>query len=84
MDGFHYWPTRSEWLVCDMVEKPARITQLVTRWIYEGKVSTRFSLKLPMKNAPEFGPLPRADRRLFRAKILTQFKQLCDRESKDR
>ena len=50
-DGFHYWPKRSvEWLVCDMVEKPARITQLVTRWIYEGKAQHAiFNLKLPMK-----------------------------------
>ncbi len=50
-DGFHYWPKRSvEWLVCDMVEKPARITQLVTRWIHESKAQHAiFNLKLPMK-----------------------------------
>ncbi len=50
-DGFHYWPKRSvEWLVCDMVEKPARIAKLVTHWIAEGKCQHAiFNLKLPMK-----------------------------------
>lgn len=50
-DGFHYWPKRAvEWLVCDMVEKPARIAQLVARWVAEGKCQHAiFNLKLPMK-----------------------------------
>ena len=50
-DGFHYWPKRSvEWLVCDMVEKPARIAQLVARWVAAGKCQRAiFNLKLPMK-----------------------------------
>ena len=50
-DGFHYWPKRSvEWLVCDMVEKPARIAQLVARWVAAGKCQrAMFNLKLPMK-----------------------------------
>ena len=50
-DGFHYWPKRSvDWLVCDMVEKPARIAQLVGRWVAEGKCRlAMFNLKLPMK-----------------------------------
>ena len=50
-DGFHYWPKRNvEWLVCDMVEKPARIAQLVARWVAAGKCQQAlFNLKLPMK-----------------------------------
>ena len=50
-DGFHYWPKRAvEWLVCDMVEKPARVAQLVARWVAEGKCQHAiFNLKLPMK-----------------------------------
>lgn len=50
-DGFHYWPKRNvEWLVCDMVEKPARIAQLVARWVAAGKCAHAiFNLKLPMK-----------------------------------
>ena len=50
-DGFHYWPKRAvEWLVCDMVEKPARIAQLVARWVAQGKCQRAiFNLKLPMK-----------------------------------
>lgn len=50
-DGFHYWPKRSvEWLVCDMVEKPARIAQLVAKWVAAGKCQHAiFNLKLPMK-----------------------------------
>ena len=54
-DGFHYWPKRAvEWLVCDMLEKPARIAQLVTRWVYEGKCQHAiFNLKLPMKKRSE-------------------------------
>lgn len=50
-DGFHYWPKRNvEWLVCDMVEKPERIAQLVSKWVAAGKCQhAMFNLKLPMK-----------------------------------
>ncbi|HKB59703.1 MAG TPA: 23S rRNA (cytidine(2498)-2'-O)-methyltransferase RlmM [Gallionellaceae bacterium] len=50
-DGFRYRPPRPvDWLVCDMVEKPQRVAELVTGWIASG-LSTRaiFNLKLPMK-----------------------------------
>lgn len=50
-DGFHYQPRRPvDWLVCDMVEKPQRVAELVGRWIASG-LTTRavFNLKLPMK-----------------------------------
>lgn len=50
-DGFRYWPKRAvDWLVCDMVESPKRITELIARWLAEGKCRhTIFNLKLPMK-----------------------------------
>lgn len=50
-DGFHYRPKRPvDWLVCDMVEKPARIAELVADWA-AGKHCKEaiFNLKLPMK-----------------------------------
>jgi len=52
-DGFKYRPKRSgynTWLVCDMVEKPSRITALMLDWIL-GKDAKEliFNLKLPMK-----------------------------------
>jgi 23S rRNA (cytidine2498-2'-O)-methyltransferase len=50
-DGFRYRPRRSvDWMVCDMVEKPSRIAQLVADWILRGDCrETIFNLKLPMK-----------------------------------
>jgi 23S rRNA (cytidine2498-2'-O)-methyltransferase len=51
-DGFTYRPTKKNpyWLVCDMVEKPARITHLVAQWFREGCCQEAiFNLKLPMK-----------------------------------
>ncbi|MBS1190127.1 MAG: putative 2-O-ribose methyltransferase [Rhodocyclaceae bacterium] len=54
-DGFHYRPKRPvDWLVCDMVEKPARIAGLVADWV-AGKHCKEaiFNLKLPMKKRYE-------------------------------
>ena len=50
-DGFHYRPDRPvDWLVCDMVEKPARIADLVAGWLADGLCRRSiFNLKLPMK-----------------------------------
>lgn len=51
-DGFRFVPTRNNisWLVCDMVEKPARITQLIANWMIKGWAREAiFNLKLPMK-----------------------------------
>jgi 23S rRNA (cytidine2498-2'-O)-methyltransferase len=50
-DGFHYRPPEPFGLmVCDMVEKPARIASLVAKWIGESWCrETVFNLKLPMK-----------------------------------
>lgn len=51
VDGFRYQPEKPvEWLVCDMVEQPIRIADLVARWLENGWCRyTIFNLKLPMK-----------------------------------
>ena len=50
-DGFRYRPARPvDWLVCDMVEKPGRVAELVARWFASGWCRAAvFNLKLPMK-----------------------------------
>ena len=51
-DGFNWRPDRKtvEWMVCDMVEQPARIAQLVADWTASGRCRRCiFNLKLPMK-----------------------------------
>ncbi len=51
-DGFKYRPKKKNvtWLVCDMVEKPARVGELMTGWILDGDCEEAiFNLKLPMK-----------------------------------
>jgi len=55
MDGFTFRPTEPfDWMVCDMVESPARIARLAARWIAEGWCrETIFNLKLPMKKRYE-------------------------------
>ncbi len=55
VDGFHYRPTRPvSWLVCDMVEKPARIAELCAGWVADGVATNAiFNLKLPMKKRYE-------------------------------
>lgn len=55
MDGFHFRPKRPvEWLVCDMVEKPARIAALVADWVASDTAQHAiFNLKLPMKKRLE-------------------------------
>lgn len=51
VDGFKFRPERPvNWLVCDMVEKPARIAELMAQWIADGDAQHAiFNLKLPMK-----------------------------------
>ena len=54
-DGFHFRPQRTvDWLVCDMVEQPARIAALVGDWA-AGVLCREaiFNLKLPMKKRYE-------------------------------
>ena len=50
-DAFAYKPPRPvDWLVCDMVEKPARVAELMERWLVKGWTRFAiFNLKLPMK-----------------------------------
>jgi 23S rRNA (cytidine2498-2'-O)-methyltransferase len=50
-DAFAYKPNRQvDWLVCDMVEKPARVAELMERWLVKGWCRFAiFNLKLPMK-----------------------------------
>ncbi|HEU4665058.1 MAG TPA: 23S rRNA (cytidine(2498)-2'-O)-methyltransferase RlmM, partial [Dokdonella sp.] len=50
-DGFRYRPPRAvDWLVCDMVEQPRRVAELMAHWLAEGLCRHAiFNLKLPMK-----------------------------------
>ncbi|MGF1747503.1 MULTISPECIES: 23S rRNA (cytidine(2498)-2'-O)-methyltransferase RlmM [Vibrio] len=51
-DGFKFEPPRKNvtWLVCDMIEKPSRVAQLMGEWLIKGWAKeTIFNLKLPMK-----------------------------------
>jgi 23S rRNA (cytidine2498-2'-O)-methyltransferase len=50
-DAFRYRPRRPvDWLVCDVVEQPVRVAELVARWIAQGLARRAiFNLKLPMK-----------------------------------
>ncbi|MFC3031736.1 23S rRNA (cytidine(2498)-2'-O)-methyltransferase RlmM [Pseudoalteromonas fenneropenaei] len=51
-DGFKYRPDRRniDWLVCDMVEKPIRVANLMVDWIVNAFAKELiFNLKLPMK-----------------------------------
>jgi 23S rRNA (cytidine2498-2'-O)-methyltransferase len=50
-DGFRYRPVRPvSWMVCDMVEQPIRVAELVAEWLAGGHCAhSIFNLKLPMK-----------------------------------
>ncbi|WP_288234378.1 23S rRNA (cytidine(2498)-2'-O)-methyltransferase RlmM [uncultured Haemophilus sp.] len=52
-DGFKFQPPKRkqiDWLVCDMVEQPIRISKLMAKWLINGWCrETIFNLKLPMK-----------------------------------
>ena len=50
-DGLSYLPKRPvDWMVCDIVDQPAKIATLVARWIGDGHARHAiFNLKLPMK-----------------------------------
>ena len=55
-DGFRYRPARNNisWLVCDMVEKPAKVAALMAEWLVNGWCREAiFNLKLPMKKRYE-------------------------------
>ena len=61
-DGFTFRPRRPvDWLVCDMVDKPARVIDLMAKWFERGDCkSAIFNLKLPMKRRYEEIQLSRA------------------------
>lgn len=50
-DGFKYAPRKAvDWLICDMVEKPAKVAELISAWFVAGWCKHAiFNLKLPMK-----------------------------------
>ena len=50
-DGFRYRPQKPvDWLVCDMVEQPRRVAELMAQWLAQGWCHYAvFNLKLPMK-----------------------------------
>lgn len=51
-DGFLYQPQHgnTDWLVCDMIEQPTRVGELMLEWLLSGKANAAiFNLKLPMK-----------------------------------
>jgi 23S rRNA (cytidine2498-2'-O)-methyltransferase len=50
-DGFRFRPKKPvDWLVCDMVEQPRRVAELIARWLAQGWCRRAiFNLKLPMK-----------------------------------
>jgi len=50
-DAFRFRPRRPvDWLVCDVVDQPMRIAELIARWIADGAARRAiFNLKLPMK-----------------------------------
>jgi 23S rRNA (cytidine2498-2'-O)-methyltransferase len=55
LDGFRYRPKQPvDWLVCDMVEQPAKVAALMADWIASGATTRAiFNLKLPMKKRVE-------------------------------
>ena len=84
-DGFHYRPKRPvDWVVCDMIEKPARIATLMADWVADGHAKRAvFNLKLPMKKRREQVLACRDDiaRRLAGVDYSLRFRQLYhDRE----
>jgi 23S rRNA (cytidine2498-2'-O)-methyltransferase len=53
VDGFKHRPMqgRVQWLVCDMIEQPQRVTQLMCDWLIRGDAKhAMFNLKLPMQS----------------------------------
>jgi len=54
-DGFRFRPKQPvDWLVCDMVEQPAKVAALMADWVVSGATPRAiFNLKLPMKKRVE-------------------------------
>ncbi|WP_111640430.1 23S rRNA (cytidine(2498)-2'-O)-methyltransferase RlmM [Marinimicrobium alkaliphilum] len=86
-DGFVYEPRKAVyWLVCDIADKPARVTSLIGKWVAEGYCREAiFNLKLPMKQ--RYAEVKKLEQRLQEKmaerdlRIELRFKQLYhDRE----
>jgi 23S rRNA (cytidine2498-2'-O)-methyltransferase len=86
-DGFLFEPKKPvDWLVCDIVDKPARVTSMIIKWFTKEYCREAvFNLKLPMKQ--RYAEVKKCEERIrheleksgFRLEI--QFKQLYhDRE----
>ncbi len=54
-DGLTFFPkNKVDWMVCDIVERPSIIVEVVYNWVKEKKASNFiFNLKLPMKKRYE-------------------------------
>jgi len=53
-DAFTYSQKKVDWLVCDMVEQPHRVTKLIAHWFAKGWCKHAiFNLKLPMNKRYE-------------------------------
>lgn len=86
-DGFMYEPKKAvDWLVCDIVDKPARVASLIIKWASKGFCREAiFNLKLPMKQ--RYIEVKKCERRILAdlealgLNVDVQFKQLYhDRE----
>lgn len=86
-DGFLYEPKKKvDWLVCDIVDKPARVTSMIIRWFTKGFCREAvFNLKLPMKQ--RYLEVKKCEERILKELLAhgynaeIQFKQLYhDRE----
>ncbi len=87
MDGFLYEPKKPvHWLVCDIVDKPARVSSMIIKWFGKGYCRQAvFNLKLPMKQ--RYAEVKKCEERIVSdleklgLKVEIQFKQLYhDRE----
>jgi 23S rRNA (cytidine2498-2'-O)-methyltransferase len=86
-DGFLYEPKKKvDWLVCDIVDKPARVTSMIIQWFAKGHCREAiFNLKLPMKQ--RYLEVKKCEQRILKElraaglNVDIQFKQLYhDRE----
>ncbi len=87
-DGFRFEPKRKNiyWLVCDMVEKPARVAELMEAWAINGWFKEAiFNLKLPMKSRyKEVSTILENMQAILKENGITEFKLACKHLYHDR
>ena len=87
-DGFRFEPPRKNiyWLVCDMVEKPARVAELIEAWAINGWFKEAiFNLKLPMKSRyKEVTAILSTMSEILKENGITDFKVQCKHLYHDR